>query len=285
MGMPASWKVIAHNRAKDSENKIHDDRVARKYGFRGGLVPGVTVHGYLSHPAVEAWGVPWLERGLASVFLKQPVYEEEELCVETEAQSASRYRAEVRGADGTVRAYGTVSCPDHDSREIPQELAAPPVYREDPLVDSDVERPDATREALETLRCRGMRALPARFDRDSEISLYTRDPNEMPAMLRPDEGGFASPAYTLGLANWILAANVRLGPWIHVESEVLNHAAIPAGSRLVVEARVLELFERGGHELVDLDVSGFIEPDTPAFQARHRAIYRLREPAPSGPGA
>ena len=285
MGMPASWKVIAHNRAKDSENKIHDDRVARKYGFRGGLVPGVTVHGYLAHPAVEAWGVPWLERGLASVFLKQPVYEEEELCVETEAQSASRYRAEVRGADGTVRAYGTVSCPDHESREIPQELAAPPVYREDPLVDSDVERPDATREALETLRCRGMRALPARFDRDSEISLYTRDPNEMPVMLRPDEGGFASPAYTLGLANWILAANVRLGPWIHVESEVRNHAAIPAGSRLVVEARVLELFERGGHELVDLDVSGFIEPDTPAFQARHRAIYRLREPAPSGPGA
>ena len=27
------------------ENKIHEDDLARQYGFKGGLVPGVTVYG------------------------------------------------------------------------------------------------------------------------------------------------------------------------------------------------------------------------------------------------
>ena len=33
----------AHNDAAASANKIHDDAVAAQYGFRGGLVPGVSV--------------------------------------------------------------------------------------------------------------------------------------------------------------------------------------------------------------------------------------------------
>ena len=41
----------AVNTAPDSENKMHDDRVAAQYGFRGGLVPGVTVYGYMTVPS------------------------------------------------------------------------------------------------------------------------------------------------------------------------------------------------------------------------------------------
>jgi hypothetical protein len=33
--------VRAFNLAAASENKIHDDTVARRFGFRGALVPGV----------------------------------------------------------------------------------------------------------------------------------------------------------------------------------------------------------------------------------------------------
>ena len=80
------------------------------------------------------------------------------------------------------------------------------------------------------------------------------------------------------VGNRILGANVRLGPWIHVESDIRNRAAIPPGSDLRVEGRVTDLFERGGHEFVDLDVGLFLSPDVPAMRARHRAIYRIREP-------
>ena len=41
----AGYTITAHNPATGSENRIHADDVARRYGFRGGLVPGVTVYG------------------------------------------------------------------------------------------------------------------------------------------------------------------------------------------------------------------------------------------------
>ena len=58
-----------------------DDAVARTYGFRGGLVPGVTVYAYLTRPLVEALGPPWLGRGTASVRFVRPVFEDEEVTV------------------------------------------------------------------------------------------------------------------------------------------------------------------------------------------------------------
>ena len=42
------------------------------------------------------------------------------------------------------------------------------------------------------------------------------------------------------------------------------------------KTRVKDLFEKRGHELVDLDVAVFLEPDRPVLSAQHRAIYRLR---------
>ena len=48
----APYRVSAYNTAHDSENKIHDDATARRFGFGGGLVPGVDVYGYITHMPV-----------------------------------------------------------------------------------------------------------------------------------------------------------------------------------------------------------------------------------------
>jgi len=45
------YRVQAYNTAKLSENKMHDDTVARRFGFSGGLVPGVDVMAYMDAPA------------------------------------------------------------------------------------------------------------------------------------------------------------------------------------------------------------------------------------------
>src|SRR6185437_14019068 len=50
------YRVSAYNTSKFSENKIHDDTVARKFGFSGGLVPGVDVLAYMLHMPVAKWG-------------------------------------------------------------------------------------------------------------------------------------------------------------------------------------------------------------------------------------
>jgi hypothetical protein len=268
MTEPKRWECRAYNQATGSENKIHDDTVARKYGFRGGLVPGVTVYAYLVHPAVEAWGLDWLTRGTASVVLQKPVYDGDRARVEPKLDGPHAYRGEVIDPDGTVCATGLVSLP-----EAPPEA---PVRRGDPPAPSREARPEATRAALENLRERGLGSLPITWSGERPYDRYTRELQDMPELLRPSEGGFANPAFALGLANWILSANVRLGPWIHAQSEVRNHAAIPLGSSLVVEGRVVDLFDRRGHEFVDLDVGVYLEAGAPALSASHRAIYRLR---------
>ena len=42
------YQVIARNFSESSENRIHSDEIARKFGFRGALVPGVAVYGHLT---------------------------------------------------------------------------------------------------------------------------------------------------------------------------------------------------------------------------------------------
>ena len=59
-----SYRVEAYNTAKLSENKMHDDTVAKRFGFSGGLVPGVDVMAYMMHQPVAKWGRAFLERGL-----------------------------------------------------------------------------------------------------------------------------------------------------------------------------------------------------------------------------
>ena len=52
----ATHRVVVRNDAPASENRIHSDDIARKYGFTGALVPGVTVFGHMTYPLVQAFG-------------------------------------------------------------------------------------------------------------------------------------------------------------------------------------------------------------------------------------
>ena len=269
MAEPARWQGIAYNHAGESENEIHSDEVAKRYGFRGGLVPGVSVYAYLVHPAVVAWGLDWLARGASNVVLRRPLYDRSGFRVEPGIEAPRAYRGEVIDPEGVVCGDGHVSLPETPTQ-------APAARRGDPPAPAHAARPEATRATLEALRERGMGSVRMRWPSEGEPDRYVQDLDVMPEIIRLDARGFANPAFTLGLANWALTANVRLGPWIHAESRVQNHAAIARGSELVVESSVVDVFERGGHEFVDLDVTVFLEPDTPAMSTRHRAIYKLR---------
>src|SRR6202043_1407343 len=72
-----TYRVQAYNTAKLSENKMHDDTVARRFGFNGGLGPGVEVMAYMIHLPVAKWGGGFLERGLIEAGFVKPVYDGE----------------------------------------------------------------------------------------------------------------------------------------------------------------------------------------------------------------
>jgi len=56
---------------------MHDDTVAKRFGFSGGLVPGVDVMAYMMHLPVAKWGRAFLERGLIEARFVKPVYDGE----------------------------------------------------------------------------------------------------------------------------------------------------------------------------------------------------------------
>jgi hypothetical protein len=97
----APYSVSAYNTAHDSENKIHDDATARRFGFGGGLVPGVDVYGYMTHMPVARWGRAWLERGTAECRFFKPVYDGEPRNHRRRAEDELRSRS--RAAASAVR--------------------------------------------------------------------------------------------------------------------------------------------------------------------------------------
>ena len=52
--------VVARNFSTHSENRMHSDEMASRYGFQGALVPGVAIYGHLVKPLVDHFGAAWL---------------------------------------------------------------------------------------------------------------------------------------------------------------------------------------------------------------------------------
>lgn len=262
-----SFSARAFNPVPESENRIHSDEVARAYGFRGGLVPGVVVSAYLLHPAAVAWGRDWLERGRSHAVVHSPVYHGERFRVEIESASAQSYEAALFDDRGTRCASASVSLPEH--------APEPPPIRRDPIRPRDAERPIASRAVMEALRMSGLGAMPARWNESAEITTYLAAAAEMAPVFHRDR--LAHPAFVLGLTNWLLGANVKMSPWLHLETHAQSYRAIEPGAELVAEAAIADLFEKKGHEFVDVDVSVYGRADGLAFASvRLRAIYRMR---------
>ncbi len=87
--------------------------------------------------------------------------------------------------------------------------------------------------------------------------------------------GIAHPGWLLRRANRLLAANVELGPWIHVESDVTNLGLVHDGDVVSTTGRVTRVWERSGHKFVGLDVFVAVD-ERPVAYVDHTAIYEPR---------
>jgi len=264
------YRVRARNTAVESENKIHDDRVAARFGFRGGLVPGVIVYGYMTVPIVAEFGRGWLERGSMQVKFHQPFYEDEFAIVRAEVDRGSEpVNAAVRAEreDGSVPATGLATVND-DSRWLGEALLD--VYPEAPLPPVEA-RPPASRETLAPGRLLG--TLRETLDL-KDTGLLENIGERLPIYY--GAAAVAHPAILLGLANRILVRNFELGPWIHTASDLINHSLARDGEQITVRGRIKDRFERRGHEFVVLDLLVVANDTRVVQQVRHTAIYLPR---------
>src|SRR5271168_4662542 len=102
-------RVLARNLAKNSENKMHDDAVARRFGFRGGLVPGVEVFAYMSHMPVAKWGQAFLASGAMDGRFTKPVYDGELVLVTAEDADGGLAIAVESGGEVCARGRATLN--------------------------------------------------------------------------------------------------------------------------------------------------------------------------------
>ena len=130
---------------------------------------------------------------------------------------------------------------------------------------------------MHRLQHSGMGALRVRWSESSELTTYFRDSELMPTPLKIEGGRHAHLGFVLGLTNWALDSNVQINPWLHLQTDSQCFHAIGWGTELIVEAAIVELFEKKGHHFCDVQVSAFRSHDDVAvMHTRLRAIYQLR---------
>jgi acyl dehydratase len=259
-----TYRVEAYNLSHASENKIHDDAVAQKLGFSGGLVPGVEVYAYACHRAVERWGRAWLERGRMECRFLKPVYDGR--IAEVTAKDAGT------GLDIEVASEGILCATGHAALDVRSPPPPPAVAEfEQRRPPSPESRPPANETCLAEGTWLGIN--PVRLTPEAAAA-YLRDVRETDPLYAGE--GLAHPGFLLRLCNLALRENVVLPPWIHTGSKVTNFAAARVGDELSARARVAANFERKGHRLVDLDVLVIANGRTAITRVLHTAIYQLR---------
>lgn len=254
-----TYHVDAFNTATTSTNKIHDDAVARTYGFRGGLVPGVDVFAYLTQAPVARWGLAWLTGGWITARFAQPVYDGDEVSV-VAIDAADDLGLTLRDPAGEVCATGRagLGTPDGDRRPVPK--ATLPARR--PAAGAETLRPGTVLGSLHEV-----------FDAAAGAT-YLADVRETQPVYA--SSGVAHPGWLLRFANSILVRNVALGPWIHVGSDVAQLGLVHDGDALEVRAIVLDEYDRKGHRFVVLDVAVDVAGGQPVQRVTHTAIHTPR---------
>ena len=264
------WTARAFNQVPDAANQIHGDTLAKEYGFEGALVPGVTISAYLVHPAVEAWGMQWLQRGAAKIRVISPLYDEEPFEVVINEASSTSYAARLERAAGIVSATAEVG--------LPESPEPPPVRRGDPIAADDHRGPTASVDRWSELQRVGCQAFRFPWPGESKMTTYLRDESQMPELLQSTSGGFANLCFILGCSNWILERNAAMNPWVHLETQSQNYRPIPAGTSIIAEMAVADFFAKKGHEFVDVEVNLFGEQENLCLTTiKLRAIYKLRD--------
>jgi acyl dehydratase len=258
-----TWRVEAYNTAKQSENKMHDDKVARRFGFEGGLVPGVDVFAYMMHVPIARWGRDFLSRGLVEARFIKPVYDGEAADVDA-TEHNDLLTIEVFSRT-TLCATGTALLP-----------AAAPALSLDDYVEMPAvaERKPVSPEIFEVGKWLG--TAPRRWAGQA-ASDYLADVRETdPIFARK---GLCHPGLIQRVMNRVLADNTILGPWIHVGSRMQLLSAARAGDEIVARAKVTANYEKKGHRFVELDALVVANGTTPLAHCRHTAIYQPREQA------
>ena len=241
---------------------MHDDTVAKRFGFSGGLVPGVDVMAYMMHLPVAKWGRAFLERGLIEARFVKPVYDGE--IAEVTADESNGVLSIQVESRGELCATGTASLP----------ASAPAVSIADfDEVAAVAERKPVNAASYELGKWLGT---APRDWAGGAASEYLADIRETDPIYAQE--GLGHPGLLQRVMNKVLVDNAILGPWIHVGSRMqllvggegrrCNHRPRKSDRQLRQEGPPLRRTRRAGRRQRP-DAAGALPPhrDLPAARA------------------
>ena len=259
MSAALSYTVEAFNTALASENKIHDDTIAQRFGFTGGLVPGVEVFAYATHVPLAHFGRSWLDGGTLEMRFVKPVYDGRMATV-TGTVTGDKLTLSLTSDD--------VACAEGEANLAAAVAVSAPQRHEPPQLAARLPADESTL-AVGTLLSTRPREITA-----DVADRYLADIREASPLYRTER--LIHPGLLLRQCNGALVENVILPPWIHVGSRAHFLAAGRVGESIEARARVIANYDRKGHRLVELDVVVLADGRRALAHVTHTAIYRLR---------
>jgi len=249
---------IARNYAVASENKIHSDDIAKRLGFTGALVPGVTVFGHLTWPLTAEMGTRWLEGSWVTTRFLKPAYDGERLTI-TDERHGDAYKVECRNPHGVLIA----------SLECTPENQQPDVDLHARLTStSSAERVPISWDVI-------------RIDEPHPTYIWKPDEafNKEYARRLDDETevfqhGVLHPHAILSQANQALVRRYVMPAWIHTGSEIRFRQLLHVGDAIEVRSVPIEKWEKKGHQFIKLYIAYLLDGEV-ATEIYHTAIFRV----------
>jgi len=252
----------------DITNPIHSTNFARRHGFSGALVGGVTVWGWATPAILRALGDGWLDRGWAEFAFRQPTYPGDRVTIRVRPAEVEAFAVTMTNQDGVdcvVATVGPGDAPWLGEITVPdrREPAPPP----DPKPRLTLDDPPIGRDLVPT-------AQPMFVD---DARKYMR------VSQRTDDPHFAGehprihPGWLAGRFEDLLRHNFAIPASMHTRSRVQHLAPAWAGQTIVSAARMVEAYERKGHHFGVFDCLVLGEGGQELARIRHTTIFRIAE--------
>ena len=262
----SNFQILALNDAQTSENRIHSDETAAKYGFKGALVSGVNVFGYLTQPLVRHYKQQWLTQGIMDVVFLKPAYENNLITIRTEDV----------GSESSQRNHHTYAFNEDETLVAKLESWLPdqlPPINDIAFLRREPEQLDRSEIAWGLIVLNEPTPAflwqPTAADNESKVEIQ-RDQSNIYA----GDSGLLHPFFILNACNKALMRQFILPAWIHTGSRLTLRKPLRVGQAIEVRAVPIEKWERKGHQFIKLYISMWTD-DEVALEVEHTAIFSI----------
>ncbi len=249
----------------DMTNAIHSSDAARDYGYAAALVIGVTAYGWTVPAIREVLGDGWLDEGWIDVSFRRPIYPGDDLSVQLTAAEAGQHALVVVKGDGSRALVGRVGL---GQAAWLSDLERPATAAPSPRA---TDRPRLTPANLPVGRDVPSMAVAVSVETAGEYAVRVQADDGAPWC---GVGARLHPGWLAGRATRLIEHSYQHYPALHTRSQIQHFGPALAGQTVEVSGRIVDGYERKGHEYLVLDSWIVGEDGRDLAVHRHTSIYQ-----------